>query len=283
MTRTTATRVIAIDWSGAAAGAEKRIWRADVLDGALVYLRNGSTADDIAEQLIALAAADPRIVIGLDFAFSMPAWFLRQQGLTTAQDLWAHAAQGLCEPWLRQPPYPFWGRPGSTMPRDCDLYRRTERDLHAATGFHPKSVFQLAGAGAVGTASLRGMPVLDRLHHAGFHVWPYDDPGWPLVLEIYPRVFTGPVRKSNTADRELLVRSRYPQLDEHLLAAMISSEDAFDAAISALEMTRHLDALCALPHAPGALARLEGIVWFPGCTSAVPADTLNQPASTIVS
>ncbi|MEX0750548.1 MAG: hypothetical protein WD359_07030, partial [Dehalococcoidia bacterium] len=57
------------------------------------------------------------------------------------------------------------------------------------------------GAGAVGTGSLRGMPMLHRLHAAGMHIWPYDDPGYPLVIEIYPRLLTGPVRKSSPQAR----------------------------------------------------------------------------------
>ena len=247
---------------------EKRIWRADVVDGELVYLRNGFTADEVAEQLIEMKQQDPRMVVGLDFAFSMPAWFLEQRRIGSAHELWAMAADGECERWLDVCGSPFWGRAGSTMPRDCELYRRTERDVEAATGFRPKSVFQIGGAGAVGTASLRGMPILHRLRSDGFRIWPYDDPGWPLVLEIYPRVFTGRVQKSNETARRALVADRYPGISLPYRDAAAASEDAFDAAVSALEMWRHTEELSSLPPPPDEVARVEGLVWFPGLAGA---------------
>lgn len=36
--------------------------------------------------------------------------------------------------------------------------------MRRTTGFRPKSVPQIGGAGAVGTGSLRGLPVLHQLH-----------------------------------------------------------------------------------------------------------------------
>ena len=49
----------------------------------------------------------------------------------------------------------------------------------------------------MGTGSIRGMPMLARLHHAGFHLWPFQAAELPLALEIYPRLFTGAVVKSS--------------------------------------------------------------------------------------
>src|ERR1035438_6219537 len=43
-------------------------------------------------------------------------------------------------------------------------------------GIAPKSPFQIGGAGAVGTGTLRGIPELERLHEAGFRVWPFEEP-----------------------------------------------------------------------------------------------------------
>ena len=40
------------------------------------------------------------------------------------------------------------------------------------TSVRPKSTFQIGGAGAVGTGSLRGMPHLLTLREAGCAVWP---------------------------------------------------------------------------------------------------------------
>ena len=53
-------------------------------------------------------------IVGLDFAFSMPGWFLRNEGVTTAFQLWARAeVEG--ERWLRDCTFPFWGPSGQTQ------------------------------------------------------------------------------------------------------------------------------------------------------------------------
>lgn len=284
-------RIIAIDWSGAKIGAANRIWRADVVDGNLAYLANGFTQDELTAQLIDLAARDEPIVAGLDFAFSMPAWFLEQQRIPSAPELWRRvAADALGEEWLARCEPPFWGRPGSRRPQQADLFRRTERDTKHRTGFLPKSVFQIGGAGAVGTASLRGMRALHHLRRAGFRVWPFDDPGLCTMVEIYPRIFTGPVRKSDPEARAAHIASLQidrpgrgvaandpPTGDQpappdaipatHIPAphreAMIRSEDAFDAAISALHMWPHRHQLARLQPARDNIEQLEGAIFLP--------------------
>ncbi len=265
--RTNSKRIIAIDWSGAMVGAAQRIWRADVVSGELVYLANGFSQDDVTAQLIELASAERGLAVGLDFAFSLPAWFLEHEHIANAPELWRRITEeDLGEAWLAACEPPFWGRRGSKKPLDGDgertLFRRTESDVHQATGFRPKSVFQIAGAGAVGTASLRGMRALHRLRGADFSIWPYDDPGAHNVVEIYPRVFTGAVRKSNPSAREAYISAR-AEIASRFRPAIIASEDAFDAAISALEMARHHEALTRLPPARDAIERLEGAIWLP--------------------
>src|SRR3954465_15104920 len=81
-------RVIAGDWSGAARGAERKIWLAESRAGRLLRLENGRSRVELAEHLIALAEREPRLVVGLDFAFSFPAWYLEQSGLRDAHALW---------------------------------------------------------------------------------------------------------------------------------------------------------------------------------------------------
>jgi hypothetical protein len=46
------------------------------------------------------------------------------------------------------------------------------------------------------------MPMLRRLRAQGFAVWPFDAFSMPLLVEIYPRVFTGNVVKSNPVARQ---------------------------------------------------------------------------------
>jgi len=143
-------------------------------------------------------------------------------------------------------------------------FRHTDRGVRSTGGIMPKSVFQIGGAGAVGTGSLRGLPVLARLRAAGFAIWPFDPPGWPLALEIYPRLLTGPVIKSSASGRQRYLAARYPALDGPLLAYATASEDAFDAAISALAMAQHVADLRALPPLPDSPFRREGLIWHPG-------------------
>jgi hypothetical protein len=55
-----------------------------------------------------------------------------------------------------------------------EQFRRTDRETGSVAGSRPKSVFQVDGAGTVGTGSLRGMPFLLQLEEAGFNVWPLE-------------------------------------------------------------------------------------------------------------
>jgi hypothetical protein len=68
-------QIIAVDWSGRAKGPAESLWRAEVRDGRLTELRNGLDRDELIAKLLELGEADPHMVIGLDFAFSFPAWW----------------------------------------------------------------------------------------------------------------------------------------------------------------------------------------------------------------
>jgi Protein of unknown function (DUF429) len=262
-------RVIAVDWSGAREPRDqrKKIWLGEAHPGgggpgsALVRLEGGRDRDEIAAHLIAEAAHDPRFVVGLDFAFSTPEWFLESRGLADAPALWALAARE-GEGWLERCEPPFWGRPGRGRPVLPKHTRHTEAAVHSLSGVLPKSVFQIGGAGAVGTGSIRGMPVLDRLRDAGFSIWPFDPPGWPLAVEIYPRVLTGRVNKSNHAARIEYLRTVFPDVPANMGALAASNDDAFDAAVSALVMARCAGELLALEATEPWAAR-EGKIWEP--------------------
>ncbi len=216
------------------------------------------------QHLLELAEADPRVVVGLDFAFSLPAWFLQERGLCSARELWALASQE-AEDWLAACSPPFWGRRGKPCPATPARlrFRRTDLAVPATGGIRPKSVFQVGGAGAVGSGSLRGMAMLDALRSAGFSVWPFDPPGWPRVVEIYPRVLTGRVRKSDRRSRIEYLRTRHPELTGEPQRSAESSEDAFDAAISALTMAAHLRELANLQPTTDPQLALEGLIWLP--------------------
>src|SRR5579884_1837 len=255
-------RVLAVDWSGARVGAERHIWLAEAGEpGRLRRLEAGRSRPALLAELLAVG---PDAIIGLDFAFSFPAWFIQHLGLGSAPELW-RCVERAGEAWLQACSPPFWGRPGCPRPAAAGTpYRRAEQALRARSSIGPKSIFQVGGAGAVGTGSIRGIPLLRALHARGARVWPFDPPGGrPLVLEIYPRLLTGPVNKSSSAARAALLEQRYPRLDPQHRQAASASDDAFDAAISALVLVEHADALVSLPAESDPELRLEGRIWHP--------------------
>jgi hypothetical protein len=206
---------------------------------------------------------DHPAIIGLDFGFSFPAWFLHGLGARDAPELWAHVAQHGAA-WLADCQPPFWGRRGRPRPVvPGPAFRRTELSVPRLNGIGPKSVFQIGGAGSVGTGSIRGMPLLHALHVAGATIWPFVSAGWPIVVEIYPRLLTGPVRKSNPAARLDLLITRFPDLAAEHRRLAAQSEDALDAAVSALVMIEHVAELSALPEEVDSGLRLEGRIWHP--------------------
>jgi hypothetical protein len=257
--------VIAVDWSGAVTGSATHIWLAHVVDGELVALRNGRSRHEVVDELIGLRAHTPGgLVVGLDFSFSFPAWFVSEQSCATVGELWETVEQK-GEGWLAECASPFWGRPGRRRPvlpaRQAHL-RRAEASI-AVGGISPKSTFQIGGAGAVGTGSVRGMPHLRRLQAAGFSIWPFDAASPDVVLEVYPRLLTGPVRKNSREQRAQYLAEAPWSVAPAFAAAIVASEDAFDAAISALVMDGHRAELGALAPSTDPVTLLEGDVWRP--------------------
>jgi hypothetical protein len=299
-------RIVAIDWSGRidAAGQRRHIWagiwtrRAD--GTTKLALEAGRTRDEVGDWLIALAKDTPRMVVGIDCCFSFPAWFLAEHGCATVFDFWRHVATGQGERWLsRETIEPerdarFWGAPhkrpeqlsGANLHRGMrltDWDNKIEQRLPGGDplramkmrGITPKSPFQIGGSGTVGTGSLRAMPVLLRLHQAGFRVWPFESASFaarprPLLVEMYTRLMTGPVAKSNPAARKLYLATRrktdplYAAVSRTVLHNAQSSEDAFDALVSTLEMVRHANDLPTLRATRNPTLRLEGETWRPG-------------------
>ena len=233
-------RVIAIDWSGAAAGAKNKIWIAEALAGELLFLEDGRSREQVVDWLIERRTQVPEAIVGIDFAFSYPRWFLDAHDCSTIDTLWELVReQG--EQWLTTSPAPFWGRPGR--------------------GIVPKSVFQIGGAGAVGTGTIRGIPLLARMRDSGWAIWPFDEPSTHVVVEIWPRLLTGPVAKSSSIERRAWLDT-HATLPAPIAERTISSEDAFDAAASALVLSRCSD-LSETLAAPLTSNPLEGSIFFP--------------------
>jgi hypothetical protein len=253
-------RIVAVDWSGRLKRAEESLWLAEVRDGRLVDLRSGLPRPELVARLVEMVREDPRMVVGLDFAFSFPRWWCAKRGWSTGREVWrAMQAEGekllaTCEP-------PLWGRPGKPNSHSRErLFRRT--DLEDGVG-GAKSVFQIGGAGAVGTGSIRGMPHLLTLADSGFTVWPFETGGMPTVVEIYPRALTGPVNKGRWADRHAFLLDRFPEQPQDLIERAAGSEDAFDAAVSGLVMGAHTAQFETAPSISDGVYRIEGKIWRP--------------------
>jgi hypothetical protein len=200
----------------------------------------------------------------------------------------------------------FWGKPHKRPEQFCgEGYRRMMRGtdwenkvaqsleggdaMRAAKmkGITPKSPFQIGGSGSVGTGSLRAMPFLLRLREAGFRVWPFEDAALrgrrspagmttrkacvtPLVVEMYTRLMTGAVAKSNPEARRMYLKAKrkedalYAGISRAVMKKAEGSEDAFDALVSVLEMVRQRADFGGLRATGDAELRLEGITWRPG-------------------
>jgi len=290
-------RVVGIDWSGRvdAAGQWRHIWSGVWTEGK-VTLEAGRTREEITEWLIELARETPRMVVGFDFCFSFPAWFVRDEhGAADAPAFWKRAVEdGHVERWLARGAKDrrFWGKPHPRpaefsgehlhrMLRATDINHKLVAHIPEAErqalvrGIAPKSVFQIGGAGSVGTASLRGFATLLRLREAGFRVWPFDRPALgakrprPLVVEMYTRLNTGAVHKSNPSARAAyLLRKRredqaYAALSRTVMQRARAGEDAFDALVSTMVMAEHRASFTKLPKPRDPLHRFESWTWAP--------------------
>ncbi len=299
-------RLVAIDWSGRidVAGQRRHIWAGiwtRTGEGKVsVKLEAGRTREEVGDWLLELAAAAPAMVVSIDCCFSFPAWFLEEHGCADMFAFWRKANAGLAEQWLAREADAiahderFWGKPHKRPAQfSGEGYRRMFRfadydnkiaqalaggDPDRAAkmrGITPKSPFQIGGSGSVGTGSLRAMEMLQRLHESGFRVWPLESAALsaakpkPLLLEMYTRLMTGPVSKSNAAARKQYLAEKrktdalYAPVGRAVMTKALSSEDAFDALVSVIEMSRYADAFANLRATRDPELRREGLTWRP--------------------
>lgn len=219
--------VLMLDWSGGndRGPRPKRdaIWAGLVCDGREeepVYLRNRGIAEDwLAATIAAECAQGRRVLAGFDFPFGYPSGFAAAlTGRAAPLALWdwfearVRDAPGANNRFdlagainARLPGTgPFWG---NALKRDiAHLPRRgRERAGHGMREFRAAetrtpgtfSCWQLAGAGAVGSQVIMGLPVLARLRRRfRAAAWPFEP--WqdaPLVLvEIWPGLIRAAVR-----------------------------------------------------------------------------------------
>lgn len=272
-------RTVGVDWSGAASDvdAASAVFLAVAEDGRLVALEGGRGRDATIDAVADVVFEEPETLVGLDFAFGVPAWVAAREGWRSAGEVWRWAGLGTASDpgWVRQRPEPFWGpgiRPKPAM--DGDEYRATERDAIAA-GARPSSVLQLSGPGSVGAQSLWGMPQLLRLADAGVAIWPFDPPRLPMAAEVFPRQMArwlapAAARLRGEAFRAAVVEELGDAVTGHA-DALAASQDAFDAAVAALGLWRGVRDVAALTSDGTPRERIEGRILMPPATTPAPA------------
>jgi hypothetical protein len=220
-------------------------------------VENGRGRGELTTALIHAAQQDADLVVGLDFALSLPKRFLAERGYASVHDLWNQSEETI-ESWLASKPKPFFTSNDSKPDWKAEeLLRRTDV-LHGG-----RSPLKLVGNGQVGPMSLRGFRELARLSADGFAIWPFDPPSLPLVVEIYPAALcAGKVNKSSAMARRAYLDAADPDLDDLSRGIAIGSDDAFDAVVSARAMAARAGEFSRLTHAhPGSPEHLEGQIW----------------------
>jgi len=222
-------RIAMVDWSGGNQGTVRP--RADAIwigvDGeASRYQRHRGLAeawltDWIEERLI----GNERALIGFDFPFGYPHGFARSvTGSDATFNLWAWFAERIQDAPMSnnrfdvaaainrkidQLPGPFWG---NALQRDIDGLSRNmqgyrnpfaERRACEERAGGTFTCWQLAGAGAVGSQVLMGLPVLHRLRSrfpGNIAVWPFEPLDAPIAfVEIWPGLINPQVNEETGA------------------------------------------------------------------------------------
>lgn len=208
-------RVIVVDWSGRATRSPARdskdaIWIGMCEAGGEVqsYCRSRAEAEAL---LAARLAEGGKQLVGFDFPMGYPKGFARR---LTGQD----SARALHD-WLTKritdapdnannrfdvaeainvqlgSQGPFWGCPKAQARRNLSSLKTVD---YPALGLAEKRqvevenppakpVWQLLGAGSVGSQALLGIPVVHRLARAtGATIWPFEPPGPLTLAEVYP-------------------------------------------------------------------------------------------------
>ncbi len=269
---------VGVKWSGTAKPRQSSagIWVAVVKDGVLRKLVSDFDREGATDFILEECRDAPRVTVGMDFGFSVPAWFIDAHGWSSATDLWNYLddmEQGLgpLTQWPTELELPFWGPNIRTRPNihpDADWFRATENDVRDMTGAVPKSVFQLTGAGSVGGMSVRGMPQLKRMREHGWHIWPFDRPASHMVVEVFPRALllalVTPGSSPNRDDvRDDVLAGLPPTFTRgraEISEALATNHTAFEAAFAAWSLWADGADLPDLSRDP--VAQREGRIWL---------------------
>ena len=203
-----------------------------------------------------------RVLLGFDFSLGYPAGTAAALGLNLDgkapwQAMHEHLASKLKDKpdnsnaryaiaagmnyAISKGPFPFWGAPardvvstlGSTRPDFSDAplpeYRLVEQELRDSKKGQPKSCWQLAYSGSVGSQSLTGIPHVHALRQAWpeARIWPFETGPGPLteesldgisiiMAEIYPSLIKAAPGPGEILDEAQVrgIANHYASLDE---------------------------------------------------------------------
>lgn len=204
----------------------------------------------LGEALADLKKSDKRVLVGFDFPFGYPHGTACALGLPSGwpawREMWRELHRLICDGpdnsnnrfcvanQLNQrvpADGPFWGKPNDALDhlgRKCPPYSDDLPEERLCEKRVPKAkpVWQLYGAGSVGSQTLTGLPVLlalrtdERLEGCG-RIWPFEtglkspDEGSIVFAEIYPSLlgheFTPFIKD---ASQVLAVALHFAALDE---------------------------------------------------------------------
>ncbi len=223
--------VVIVDWSAKAVPSPVRDSKDAIWIGICrtqrcesLYFRTRVAAEAHLVHLFdAERAAGRRVLAGFDFPMGYPLGFAeRLTGSTNPRAVWGWLAKtitdndrnatnrlhvgGRINAIFHPQRGPFWGRPAThdvpllpfTKDVDYNAIGLSERRAieNLLTGAKP--VWQLMGAGAVGSQALTGLPMIHRLQRRhDCRVWPFDQSiASPLVLaEVYPSIIRAAVAR----------------------------------------------------------------------------------------
>lgn len=298
-----------VDWSGGndrgTTPKKDAIWVCATRDGIAdtpVYLRNRTVAEDWIKNFItAERTAGRSVLTGFDFAFGYPAGFGKT--LTGSDDpfgIWDwFAAHVVDTPDNNNNRFdlagqinalfpgvgPFWGnglkRDIAHLPRkglDRTDHGMTEKRAaeQQAKGAFP--VWQLSGAGAVGSQVIMGLPVLSRLRKhfgADLRVWPFEPLDQPIaVVEIWPSLIakavtvTQPQERIKDAHQVALLAQTLSRLAPDALQTILDVPTTTEGSILGLNHVAMLEEAALAPATPPPLrndcfAMPQGAHWTP--------------------
>ncbi|KJZ18046.1 molybdopterin-binding protein [Loktanella sp. S4079] len=218
--------ILIVDWSGGNDRGPRpksdAIWACVAREGNAdepKYFRNRQLAEQwITSYLQSESHAGRRVLAGFDFSFGFPVGF--GHALTGSDDplaLWDWLEQHVQDGPSANNRFdlagqinsrfpgigPFWGNglrrdiphlPRKGSERTCDIFPEKRAAEASAKGAFP--IWQLSGAGAVGSQVIMGLPMLARLRRAlDVSVWPFEKCTSSVVLaEIWPSLVASAIR-----------------------------------------------------------------------------------------